>query len=99
MCALLILYSVPLLIFYSVGNNSINLLETIVCSSYTYFIGSFVPIPGGTGGLEYGFIEFFKKFSTPAILSSCMILWRFTTYYLTMILGALSLLFVKKKVN
>ena len=99
MCALLILYSVPLLIFYSVGNNSINLLETIVCSSYTYFIESFVPIPGGTGGLEYGFIEFFKKFSTPAILSSCMILWRFTTYYLTMILGALSLLFVKKKVN
>ena len=92
--SLLFLYSIPLFIFNSIGQN-INLIDSIVCSSYTFFVGSFVPIPGGTGGLEYAFLEFFKVFSNHAIISTCMILWRFITYYLSMILGAASLLFVK----
>ena len=92
--SLLFLYSIPLLIFNSIGQN-INIIDSIVCSSYTFFVGSFVPIPGGTGGLEYAFLEFFKVFSSSAIISTCMILWRFITYYLSMILGAASLLFVK----
>lgn len=98
--SLICLYSIPLFIFYSIYEfNSINLLQSIICSSYTYFIGSFVPIPGGTGGLEYGFIEFFKTFSSSTTIYTCMILWRFVTYYLSMILGAISLLFIKKKVR
>lgn len=98
--SLLVLYSIPLFIFYSVGNfDSVNLLTSLICSSYVYFVGSFVPIPGGTGGLEYAFIEFFRIFTSKAIISTCMILWRFITYYLSMLLGALSLLFVKKKVK
>lgn len=92
--SLLFLYSIPLFIFYSIGQN-ISLIDSIVCSSYTFFIGSFVPIPGGTGGLEYAFLEFFKVFSGTAVISTCMILWRFITYYLSMILGAISLLFIK----
>ena len=86
-------------IFFSIKVYDVNIVESIVCSSYTYFVGSFVPIPGGTGGLEYGFIEFFRVFSSSAIISTCMILWRFITYYLSMILGSISLIFVKKKVD
>lgn len=97
--SLIILYIIPLFIFFSIKVYDINILESIVCSSYTYFVGSFVPIPGGTGGLEYGFIEFFRVFSNATLISTCMILWRFVTYYLSMILGALSLIFVKKKVD
>ena len=97
---LLILYSIPLFIFYSIGLfDELSLLDSIVCASYTYFVGSFVPIPGGTGGLEYAFIEFFNGFTNSTLISTCMILWRFMTYYVAMILGALSLLFVKKKVK
>lgn len=97
---LLTLYSIPLFIFYSIGLfDELSLLESIVCASYTYFVGSFVPIPGGTGGLEYAFIEFFNGFTSSTLISTCMILWRFMTYYVAMILGALSLLFVKKKVK
>ncbi len=93
-------YSIPLFIFASIGKlDVISFLDSIVCSSYTFFIGSFIPIPGGTGGLEYAFLEFFKGFTTSTLLSACMILWRFITYYLSMILGALSLIFVKKRVE
>lgn len=90
-------YAIPLFIFFSIGEfNSITIIESIVCSGYTYLIGSFVPIPGGTGGLEYGFIEFFQGFTVGATLSACMILWRFVTYYFGIIIGALSLMFYKK---
>ena len=98
--SLLILYSIPLFVFYSIGKGkNIDLLDSLLCSSYTYFVGSFVPIPGGTGGLEYGFIEFFKEFTSSTIISTCMILWRTITYYIPMIIGLISLLFIKKKVN
>ena len=97
--SLIILYIIPMFIFLSIKVHNVNIIESIVCASYTYFVGSFVPIPGGTGGLEYGFIEFFRVFSNATLISTCMILWRFVTYYLSMILGALSLIFVKKKVD
>ena len=100
LCGLLIFYLIPFIIYKSVSTaKSITIIESIICSSYTYFVGSFVPIPGGTGGLEYAFIEFFNVFNISSITYTCMILWRFITYYLSMILGSISLLFVKKKVN
>ncbi len=98
--SLLFLYVIPLFIFFSIKNyNSLNIFESVVCSGYTFLIGSFVPIPGGTGGLEYGFINFFQGFTTGASLTACMIMWRFVTYYLGIIVGAISLLFIKKEVK
>ncbi len=97
--SLIILYSIPFFIFNSINIINIDLLDSIVCSSYTYFIGSFVPIPGGTGGLEYAFLEFFKTFTSSTLLSTAMILWRFITYYLSMIFGVISLLFIKNEVK
>lgn len=94
------LYIIPFFVFLSIGEtNSISIFESIVCSGYTYLIGSFVPIPGGTGGLEYGFVQFFQNFTVGATLSACMILWRFITYYFGIILGAFSLLFYKREVK
>ena len=99
MVSLLVFYCIPFFIFKSLNIINVDVLDSLVCTSYTYFVGSFVPIPGGTGGLEYAFIEFFRVFSSSAVISTCMILWRFITYYLSMILGALSLLFIRKQVK
>jgi hypothetical protein len=60
-----------------------------VCCSYVSIIGSFVPIPGGSGGIEYSFLQFFGGFVTGAVLSATVILWRSITYYFAMILGGL----------
>lgn len=98
--SLLFLYMIPLFIFFGMNNfNSLNPLKSIVSSGYTYLIGSFVPIPGGTGGLEYSFTEFFKTFETGSFISAVMLLWRFITYYFGMIIGGISLLFYKKEVE
>lgn len=85
------LYIVPLAIIVGFGiAKSINVFETIICSAYTMLIGSFVPLPGGTGGVEYGFINFFGNFLNGAILKTLMLLWRFFTYYFGMFIGAIT---------
>lgn len=84
------LYLIPFVLFMGVGIY-INPLIAIATSAYVMLIGSFVPIPGGTGGLEYGFVAFFSNFDSTKIVTAIMLLWRFITYYFAMILGAITL--------
>lgn len=96
--ALCCLYLVPLFILYSMGNfTAFNAGIALVTSSYVMLIGSFVPIPGGTGGLEYGFVQFYGNFITGSKLSAMMLVWRFITYYFGLIVGAIALNIKKVK--
>lgn len=82
------LYIIPLFIMYGLHDfTSLNPMSAITSSAYVLLIGSFVPIPGASGGIEYGFIKFFGNFMPVVILNSLLITWRFITYYLGMILG------------
>ena len=60
-------------------------------------MGSFVPTPGGTGGIEYGFMYFFNYLIKGSVLSALMLVWRFITYYGGMIFGGICLLSYRKK--
>ena len=79
------------------GVSNLNLLLVVVISIYVTMIGSFVPIPGGTGGLEFGFIYFFGYYITGGVLTAVMLIWRFVSYYLPMIIGAIALVLYRKK--
>lgn len=92
------LYLVPILILFGLGDfTSMNGILTIITSSYVMLIGSFVPIPGGTGGLEYGFIAFYGNFITGSKLKAVMLLWRFITYYFGMIVGSVLISLKERK--
>lgn len=93
--SLLCLYVIPVALFYGLGINHITPFMTIVIMAYVMLIGSFVPIPGGTGGLEYAFISLFSGLLTGPVLNAIMLVWRFITYYFGMILGAIVLNFKK----
>ncbi len=96
--SLCFLYLIPVFVFYSFGHFKLNFLESFVSSSFTFLIGSFVPIPGATGGLEYGFIDFFKVFiKSGAMLSAGMLLWRLITYYFGMFFGGIILMTYRRK--
>jgi glycosyltransferase 2 family protein len=87
--SLLTYYAIPYFIAYAVGlGNNITFLETLVAGSYIYIMGCYVPIPGASGGMEYGFLGFFSNFIEGPSLSAMMVLWRFITYYLPVIIGA-----------
>lgn len=88
--SLLCLYSVPFFILLGMGDEtSISIIDTLVSSAYVYLIGAFVPIPGASGGIEYGFSQFFGNFVEGSILPAMLIVWRFITYYLGVIVGAI----------
>lgn len=88
--ALTAYYIIPFFLILGI-NDTIYMspLNVIVSSAYTLVIGSFVPIPGGTGGIEYGFLKFFGNFNTGSVLSAILLMWRFITYYFGMIIGGI----------
>lgn len=89
--ALVCLYSVPFFVLMAMGNSSVNITLSIITSAYVMLIGSFVPIPGGTGGLEYGYSAFYGFFVKGSVLSASMLIWRFITYYLGLIVGGIAM--------
>lgn len=96
--ALTSLYLIPLALLYGTGDfTSFSGYEAVIISAYVMLIGSFVPIPGGTGGLEYGFMAFYGNFIKGSKLNAIMLLWRFITYYFGIALGAIVLNFKRKK--
>lgn len=92
------LYIIPLFIMYGLHDfTSLNPMTAITSSAYVLIVGSFVPIPGASGGIEYGFIKFFGNFMPTVLLNTLLIVWRFITYYFGMILGGF--LFSTEKEN
>ncbi|MDO4996273.1 MAG: lysylphosphatidylglycerol synthase transmembrane domain-containing protein [Bacilli bacterium] len=91
------LYIIPLFIVMSLGDyTSLNPLTTLTSSAYVLLMGSFVPIPGASGGIEYGFLQFYGNFLSKEVISAVLIVWRFITYYLGVILGAFAFSLEKK---
>lgn len=62
----------------------------VICSSaYVLIMGSFVPIPGASGGIEFGYFKFFGNFIKGSILKASLLIWRTISYYLPMIVGGM----------
>ncbi|MEG2321961.1 MAG: flippase-like domain-containing protein [Bacilli bacterium] len=95
---LITLYIIPLVILFSLGDyTSFNGITSIVLVTFIALISSFIPLPGGTGGCEYLFMVLFGYYLKNPLLSSVMLLWRFITYYLPMIVGAILFNIKKEK--
>lgn len=90
--ALISLYLIPMTILFGIGDyHSLSAGITVVTSAYVMLIGAFVPIPGGTGGLEYSFLAFYGNFIGGSTLKAVMIVWRFITYYFGIVIGMIAL--------
>ena len=96
--ALVIFYLIPYFIFLSLGYE-IGLMQVFVSSSFILLIGNFVPIPGGSVGIEGAYLLFFEKFLPTAPLNASLIIWRGITYYFGIIVGGISLGFFKGDVK
>ena len=86
-------YVMPLFVFMALDSNlptTINPISSIVASAYILIIGAFVPIPGASGGIEFGYLKFFGSLITGSILKASLLIWRFISYYLPMIIGAIA---------
>lgn len=94
---LVLLYVIPWVIFHSLGSQEVTVMASIIGTSFVMLIGNFIPIPGATGGIEYGFIRFFGSLVKGPILSGAMLLWRGVTYFFGILIGAITLLMKKER--
>ena len=72
-----------------------QLLDVMALSSFVAMVNCFIPIPGSSGGTEATFVLMFSTIFNKIEAAGMMILWRFATYYLIMIVGGLAFVFVK----
>ena len=86
--SLVFYHSIPFFIMKSLGI-SVNIVKVIIASCYAFIMSCYVPIPGATGGAELCFLGIMANFLNEPILSSTLIIWRFVTYYLPTIIGAI----------
>lgn len=70
-------------------NNPLTPINAICASAYVLIIGSFVPIPGASGGIEFGYLAFIGTFIKGGILRASLLIWRFISYYFLMLIGAI----------
>jgi uncharacterized protein (TIRG00374 family) len=93
---LFIYYLIPFVIFKSQDISiNLNIASSVLASASILLIGNFVPIPGASGGIEYSFLVIFGKLVTGSIINSTLIVWRFVTYYLGILIGGILLAFSK----
>lgn len=96
--SLIIQYSVPYVVGVGMGVTHLSFIMMVVATTYVMMIGSFVPIPGGTGGIEYGFVYFVGYIiDETGLVTAIMLIWRLISYYFAMVIGAISLIFYRKK--
>ena len=71
-------------------NPSLPLAKLVLWPLVFLYGGAVAPAPGGGGAVEFGFKFAFGGVMTPSVLGGALIWWRFYTFYLYVILGALA---------
>lgn len=61
--------------------------EVLAVQLLLYITASFTPLPGASGAQEGGFYLFFKSYFPDSMIFAALLIWRFITYYLFIIVG------------
>ena len=86
MAQLACLYMIPWFVLQAFGKQG-DFLECLAAGSMVQMVSSAVPLPGGTGGAEGGFMMFYSHMFGSAT-SAGFIIWRIVTFFLPTILAA-----------
>lgn len=87
---LILFFSIAYFILLAIDKTiNINILYTIILSILVYISATFIPIPGGSVGAEYAYVNYFNLIISNNVVVTSLILWRFISYYLPMIIGGI----------
>ena len=81
--------SVLYFIYLSFGYKEAGYIEIVAMQSLLQASVSFMPMPGASGAQEIGFSNFLRPYFVNNDLYAAVMVWRFFTYYLVVIAGAL----------
>lgn len=74
-----------------------DLCYVIIMSSFIHMLNALTPLPGDTGWTESAFIVIFAVMFGKIQASSVMIVWRFVTYHINLIIGGSVFLYIKSR--
>ncbi len=92
---LTVYFSIPYVIGLAM-HQTMPLIDSIALACFVSMANAFFPIPGASGGTEVMFHTLYSMILEPALVSSIMLCWRFTTYHLVLVIGMVMFLFVRK---
>ncbi|MDO5292825.1 MAG: lysylphosphatidylglycerol synthase transmembrane domain-containing protein [bacterium] len=81
-------FIIPFCICMALGIEVGSIISVVAASSFVMMISAFIPLPGASGGAEGSFYLLFGIFIIkPGLTAVALLLWRFITYYLPIIVG------------
>ncbi|HHX76866.1 MAG TPA: flippase-like domain-containing protein [Firmicutes bacterium] len=83
-------FSIAPLLLWGLGLTP-SLLPVISWQMIIVLVLTYVPLPGGSGVAEFGAASLFAGFVPSPLLGIFILAWRFFTYFVTLIAGAVSL--------
>lgn len=81
------LMSIAYCVYRALGESAFSYSSILTLQFMLYIAASFTPLPGASGAQEGGFYIFFQQVFPADKLVGALLLWRFFTYYFTLIIG------------
>lgn len=85
---LMSLMLVIIAVYHALGLSGVSSMELITMGVLLYIGASYTPLPGASGAQEGGFAVMFRGIFPDALLFVALMIWRFCTYYLSVLVGA-----------
>ncbi len=82
------LMAVPLFVYRAFGMQGAPWGQLLTASFLLFISASYTPLPGASGAQEGGFLLFFGSFFTKGVVGLAILVWRFFTFYLFLLIGA-----------
>ena len=85
---LMSLMLVIIAVYHAFGLSGVGITELITMGVLLYIAASYTPLPGASGAQEGGFAVMFRHIFPEAHCFVALLIWRFSTYYLSILVGA-----------
>lgn len=82
-----LLMLVPLMVYKALGLSGTPWQHIVTVAFMLFVSASYTPLPGASGAQEGGFLVYFAGIYPAGTISVALLVWRFMTYYLCLLLG------------
>ena len=88
-------YFIVFCVYHAFGQSGTPWYQLLTLSSLLYISASYTPLPGASGAQEGGFMFYFNGIFLHGTIGLALLIWRFFTFYLYLIVGVFTVLLEK----
>lgn len=87
LCQVVCYMSVVICVYHAFRLSGTDAVTLLTVQLQLFVAAAFIPLPGSAGAQESGFFFFFHGIFPEAQMTAAILIWRFFTYYLLLLLG------------